>query len=159
MIWTHAAAAVAALAVGFTAAWQVQGWRWDRAEARQAAHVATLREGAMHQALIETTRRLTAQTEATDAAATRARRARADAAAADAAADSLREHVARLAARAAGDDPAAAGGGQAAADAARMLAELQRRADERAGILARIADERGTAGELCERAYDALMRP
>lgn len=158
MIWTHAAAAVAALAVGFTAGWQVQGWRWERAEARQQAHVATLREEAMHQALIETTRRLQAQTEATDAAAQRARRARADAAAADAAAGSLREHVARLAARAAGDDPAAAGGGQAASDAARMLAELQRRADERAGILARIADERGTAGELCERAYDALTR-
>lgn len=158
MIWTHAAAAVAALAVGFTAAWQVQGWRWDRAEARQQAHTATLRETAMHEALIETTRRLTAQQEAADVASRQARRARADAAAADAAAGSLREHVARLAARAAGDDPAAAAGGQTAADAAGMLAELQRRADERAGILARIADERGIAGAACERAYDALTQ-
>jgi hypothetical protein len=158
VIWTHAAAAVAALAVGFTAGWQVQSWRWDRAEARQQAHVATLRETAMHQALIETTRRLTAQQEAANAAAQQARRARADAAAADAAAGSLREHVARLAARAAGNDPAAAAGGQTAADAAGMLAELQRRADERAGILARIADERGIAGAACERAYDALSR-
>ncbi len=35
-----------------------------------------------------------------------------------------------------------------------LLAELQRRADERAGALARIADDARTRGSACERAYD-----
>jgi hypothetical protein len=34
-------------------------------------------------------------------------------------------------------------------------AELQRRADERAGALARIADDARHRGSACERAYDA----
>lgn len=39
MLWTHAAAAVLALAVGFGAGWRVQGWRAgaERAEAEQQA--------------------------------------------------------------------------------------------------------------------------
>ncbi|WP_428420020.1 DUF2514 family protein [Methylibium sp.] len=37
-----------------------------------------------------------------------------------------------------------------------VLAELQRRADEHAGSLAHIADERGAAGTVCEHEYDAL---
>ncbi|WP_128422755.1 DUF2514 family protein, partial [Delftia tsuruhatensis] len=36
------------------------------------------------------------------------------------------------------------------------LAELQRRADERAGELARIADDARGRGSACERAYDAV---
>ncbi|MCG3782785.1 DUF2514 family protein [Delftia acidovorans] len=36
-----------------------------------------------------------------------------------------------------------------------LLAELQRRADERAGELARVADEARGRGRACERAYDA----
>ncbi|WP_175764578.1 DUF2514 family protein, partial [Burkholderia ambifaria] len=35
--------------------------------------------------------------------------------------------------------------------------ELFGRADERAGELAKIADERGIAGQQCERSYDALI--
>jgi hypothetical protein len=37
-----------------------------------------------------------------------------------------------------------------------LLADLFGRADERAGELAKIADERGIAGQQCERDYDAL---
>jgi transposase InsO family protein len=36
-----------------------------------------------------------------------------------------------------------------------LLAELQRRADSRAGALARIADDARRRGSACERAYDS----
>lgn len=93
-----------------------------------------------------------------DAAEQKVAQASADAALADAARGRLQQHVAALAAaaRRATANSAAAGPSAPAEDAAGMLAELQRRADERAGILARIADARGAAGELCERSYDAL---
>ncbi|WP_454722644.1 DUF2514 family protein [Delftia acidovorans] len=47
--------------------------------------------------------------------------------------------------------------GQCAPDTAALdlLAELQRRADERAGELARIADDARARGNACERAYDS----
>lgn len=32
MIYTHVAAAVVALAVGFAGGWKTQGWRWDAAD-------------------------------------------------------------------------------------------------------------------------------
>lgn len=35
MIYTHAAAALAALAIGFGGAWQVQAWRYDSAQLEQ----------------------------------------------------------------------------------------------------------------------------
>ncbi len=44
----------------------------------------------------------------------------------------------------------------AADDAIDLLADVFGRADESAGELARIADERGIAGQQCERSYDAL---
>jgi hypothetical protein len=53
--------------------------------------------------------------------------------------------------------PAAAG--QCAPDTAALdlLAELQRRADERAGELARIADDARSRGEACERTHEAAI--
>jgi hypothetical protein len=102
-----------------------------------------------------------AQRKAVDAAEQKAVQARADAVLADVASGRLQQRIATLAAdarRAAANSPAARASAPTE-DAAGMLAELQRRADERAGILARIADERGTAGDLCERSYDALMAP
>lgn len=44
---------------------------------------------------------------------------------------------------------------EAAGAAARMLAELRERADERAGILAEFATDAHLAGRACEREYDA----
>ncbi len=110
----------------------------------------------------EERRMATAQLEVIrDAQAAQVQRLQVDAAAARGAADRLRERVESLvaAAREAASNPAASGGGPPAGDAVGMLAELQRRADERAGILARIADERGIAGEACERAYSSLTVP
>ncbi|KWE55960.1 MULTISPECIES: DUF2514 family protein [Burkholderia] len=100
-------------------------------------------------------RRLAAQEEiATDAAKQRDQAA-ADAAVAGAAADGLRRQVAALVAdaRRAG----AAIGGPATGNALDLLAEVFGRADERARELAKIADERGIAGQQCERSYDALI--
>ncbi|MXN29169.1 DUF2514 family protein [Delftia sp. CH05] len=84
-------------------------------------------------------------------------RAAADADAARAVAGRLRGDLADYitAHRAAANARAVAG--QCAPDtgAVDLLAELQRRADERAGELARIADDARTRGESCEDAYDA----
>jgi len=64
----------------------------------------------------------------------------------------LRDEVAAYrAAIRAGQAPSAAQGGPAAADPLDLLADLFGRADARAGELARIADERGAAGAICER--------
>ncbi|SFB61668.1 DUF2514 family protein [Delftia tsuruhatensis] len=84
-------------------------------------------------------------------------RAAADADAARAAAGRLRGDLADYitAHRAAANARASAG--QCAPDtgALDLLAELQRRADERAGALARIADNARARGGACERAFDA----
>ena len=80
--------------------------------------------------------------------------ARADAAAAASAADGLRKQVAVLVER--GRYPAASTGGPSTGDALDLLADVLGRADDAAGEYARIADERGIAGQQCERDYDAL---
>ncbi len=84
-------------------------------------------------------------------------RSAADADTARAAAGRLRGDLADYitAHRAAAQARAAAG--QCAPDtgAVDLLAELQRRADERAGELARIADDARARGSACERAYEA----
>ena len=121
----------------------------------ERGRAAELREAAYRDALLTTTRRLSALQETTDEAIAQAARDRAAAAAA-AADRRVRERATALVARAAAADPAAADGCAPAANAARVLADLLRRADERAGLLARIADERGTAGRACERLYDSL---
>lgn len=127
----------------------------DLARAAQAAREQTERFRAKEAEWGESQRR------AIDAEKLKTERARADLVLADAARGRVQQRVAFLvtAARRAAADPAAASASAPADDSAGMLAELQRRADERAGVLARVADERGAAGELCERAYDALMSP
>ncbi|MFV0677885.1 DUF2514 family protein [Variovorax sp. tm] len=86
--------------------------------------------------------------------------ARADAATAVAAARQLRDDLAayRTAVRAATAAPAAAAGGSPATDPLDLFADLFGRADARAGELARIADERGSAGTTCQRYADAVER-
>ncbi|MFG0786935.1 DUF2514 family protein [Delftia tsuruhatensis] len=84
-------------------------------------------------------------------------RSAADADAARAAAGRLRGDLANYltAHRAAAQARAAAGHCTPDTGALDLLAELQRRADERAGALARIADDARARGSACERAYDA----
>ena len=72
----------------------------------------------------------------------------------------LRDQLATLvqryrADRAPGTNPAAAGHQPPAGDAIGVLADVLRRADERAGILGEFADRAHAAGLACERDYDA----
>jgi hypothetical protein len=99
-------------------------------------------------------RRLAAQQEIATNAAKERDQARRDAAAADGAADGLRKQVAALVADV--RRASASAGSSPTGDGLDLLADLFGRADEAAGELARIADERGIAGEQCERSYDAL---
>jgi chromosome segregation ATPase len=79
-----------------------------------------------------------------------------DAAVAASAADSLQQQVDKLLASRASCNTRVAQGSQAIDDLTNVLADLRRRADERAGELARIADENRIAGLACEKAYESL---
>lgn len=79
-----------------------------------------------------------------------------DAALAASAADSLQRQIDKLLAGRRACDTRVAQSSAAIGDLTRVLAELRRRADERAGELARTADASRIAGEACERAYDSL---
>ncbi len=81
-----------------------------------------------------------------------------DAAVAAATADSLQQQVDTLLAGRRACDTRVAQGSATVRDLTAVLADLRRRADERAGELARIADESRIAGRACERAYDSLSR-
>ena len=122
----------------------VQTWRLT-VEAERQAEQALAREAAFRSALIT-------QTEAANDAAQAARRARLDSAAAGRAADSLRQHVARIAGQCAPigpDSPAGAAPGD-------LLADMLGRLEEAGRELAAEADRARTAGAACERSYDAL---
>ncbi|MGS0974737.1 DUF2514 family protein [Burkholderia glumae] len=103
----------------------------------------------------EIRRRLVAQEGIATDAAKKRDQAVADAAIADAAADGLRKQVAVLVTDV--RRTSASAGSPAAGDALDLLADVFGRSDERAGELAKIADERGIAGQQCERSYDALI--
>jgi hypothetical protein len=100
----------------------------------------------------------TAQKEIADEADRKITQVRADAAIAAAAAGRLQQRVASLVAEArrAAANPGTASASAPASDPIDLLADLQRRADEAAGIMARVADERGAAGDACVSAYNAL---
>lgn len=123
------------------AAWQL---KW--AEASAAAEAQARTEEIRRQSEIEKVR-----TDAQD----QIKQATADAAVATAAADSLRDHAKRLAAKAS-QCAGAATGGQAANTAGLVLADVLARADQAAGELAAAYDRARIAGHACERAYDAL---
>ena len=87
--------------------------------------------------------------------------ATADASAARASADGLRRAAdalaARLAASQAGSNSCTAAASAAATRAVMVLADVLKRADQRAGDLAGFADQSHSRGVTCERAYDGLM--
>ncbi len=84
------------------------------------------------------------------------------AAAADArlAGDSLRQRAEQLAATcsAAAPNPAVASSGPTTTNPAAVLADVLRRVEETGRELAKIADDRGTAGVACERAFLGLLK-
>ncbi|EPD44801.1 hypothetical protein HMPREF9701_00389 [Delftia acidovorans CCUG 274B] len=131
--------------------------RTDLAMERAAAAAAAA-ETSEHYRKLEGTYRENLDTITREAVQAQARAA-ADADAARATAGRLRGDLADYisAHRAAANARATAG--QCAPDtgALDLLAELQRRADERAGELARIADEARGRGSACERAFEASL--
>jgi hypothetical protein len=143
--------ALAAAAIGTGAGWMARGWLADRVAADVRAEAATLREQALHTALVETTRRIHAHEQTAQQARAQAARARADAAAARSAADSLRDAASAAAGRACGDT-AVAGGGEA-----ERLAHVLAEAVGEAERLAAVADRAIIAGLACEAAYGALV--
>lgn len=88
--------------------------------------------------------------------------ATADAAAARASADSLRgaadDLAARLAVSEASGNSCTAAASKAATRAALVLADVLKRADQRAGDLATVADQARARGLTCEQAFDSLSK-
>ncbi len=135
--------------------------RWRAIEARAAfdqAQTAAAAERAASAAESEreTARRFKTVQEAADAATLQGRRDRAAAGAAAAAADRLRARLAAVEAGARPADPPASGGGATADPAVRMLSDVLGQCVDRVRLLADHADQSRTAGQACERAYDAL---
>lgn len=164
-LWAKAAILAAIMAALYGAfAWFVHHQREigrDEVRAEWALDREKQKDAAIKQAAanaIETQRRLTAQKEAQDANDKAMVRARADAASATAAASRLRSQLAAYtaAARSASGNPATVSDSTPAAAAIDLLADLYRRADERAGILSEGLDAARAAGLQCERAYDSL---
>jgi hypothetical protein len=132
--------------------------RWDAERAAQTAAALAASE----QARAEEQRRANAQQEIQDAHDKALAQARGDALLADAAAGRLRARIAVLIAAARGaearDDSPSSHIGTPADDAGSMLADVFGRCVERVRFLATVADERGAAGQSCERWADALTR-
>jgi hypothetical protein len=161
-------AAIVAAAVGAYEAWAAHQRDIGRDEGRAEISAAWNAEKQIQLAAAlseaqanaeETLRRMERQRESQHAQDKELAAARRDAAAARQSAAGLRQWAddQAAAARRTSGDSAARVDGQAAADPAGMLADVLRRADERAGILAEYADRARIAGQQCERDYDALI--
>lgn len=144
------------------------GWQWGRAEhagrradqadnTARAASDAHMRES---QARAEESRRAKLLQESQDAEHLARLAAQRDAAAARVAADGLRS-AARTVANAScpASYPASAAGSAPAGNGPAVLADVLGELAERADRLAEQADAARIAGQLCERAYDALTPP
>lgn len=128
----------------------------DHAKAQLRAADAALALSEEHRATER--RRVANQRKAQDDSAQKLAAARAARDAATAAAGRVSARVDALVAaiRSAAGNPAPAPGSTATEDPLDLLADVLRRADARAGLLADEADRRGAAGALCERLYDGL---
>lgn len=144
---------IAAL-LGASAGFEVEHLISARRIADMKSEAATAQTKAVEAARTEEQRRTAAQQEIAENAAKERDQAGADAAAAASAADGLRKQVAVLVEHA--RHPATTAGSTPAGDPIGVLADVLGSIDDRAGELAKIADERGIAGQQCERDYDAL---
>jgi hypothetical protein len=133
------------------------GWQKHRATSIAAEfalaqqQASAEREQALAASIAETSRRLTAQQEATRRADSSLLKARGAAASAAGAADSLRARLAAIQADAGASHPAAAGAGQT-----NRLAELLGECADRYRGVASAADRAIIAGQACEASYIAL---
>lgn len=172
MMWRYwkivlvAGAVVAAIAAFSHWRWQVgfneaEG-KWQQRWSQRDADDATALAKRQTEARNEEQRRRNEINEIRERAALQLAVVQADANTARAAAGRLHHRAETLARRLADRErtchSATPGAGQAAGSGAVLLADLFRRADERAGELAAAADEARTRGLACERSYDALSR-
>ncbi|NTZ83878.1 DUF2514 family protein [Burkholderia metallica] len=135
--------------------WESRALQTEKAaHAQDKQHAAEAQTEAVNAARAEEQRRTAAQSEIAKDANTQRNAALADSFAALAAAGGLRDQVAVLVERA--RHPAVTAGSTPAGDPIGVLADVLGSIDDRAGELAKIADERGIAGQQCERDYDAL---
>lgn len=165
------AIAYCVLAVSVLAAIAGTGWRigvnqteatwqakWDHHLAEDATKTA---QAQAEQRAIEAMRQQSINKVTTDAQ-TAIDKANADAADAAALAGSVQQAADRLAARLADSQARVSActtdASKAAAENARVLADVLKRADTRAGHLAGVADQAIERGLSCERAYDAIHR-
>jgi hypothetical protein len=142
------------------------GWQWGRAEqAGRRADVAVGALGAAQKARLDEAKARETESkrahrlqEALDAEHLARLAFEADLRTADASAVGLQQRARQLAAaaRQAGPNSGAACSCEAAGASADLLAFMRERLDERAGELARYADQARLAGLTCERAYEAL---
>ncbi len=154
-------AAIVALALAYGAG------RWQQhshdaaayAAEKTAAALSAAREQikAVDDARAEEQRRTNEQSKVAQDATKQAEQDRRDRIAADGVSERLRARVAELlAAGRPASNPATSGGSAPAGTTDTLLAELFRRADQRAGSLAADLDAARNAGLACERSYDAL---
>lgn len=163
--WAAGAVAVLAIAAAGVQTVRLAGEEADHATTKTQAADARAEASRMH-AKAETEqreeyeRRQKEKDDAIEQAKTKIAVATAAAARADLAAGSLRESTIALvaAARKACGSSDTGPGGAPASDPIGVLADVQRRADERAGILAKYADAASIAGDACERSYDSLSK-
>ncbi|MDP3228535.1 MAG: DUF2514 family protein [Acidovorax sp.] len=161
--WLAAGAITAAVAVAGVQTVRLAGEKTEFAEARASwadtrAEASRIKAKAESVEREEESRRQLEKDNAILEAKTQLARVAADLVRANRAATGLRDAAAAAAERArqAGGSATAGIGGAPTQDAAGVLANVLASIDARAGILAKIADERGIAGATCERSYDSL---
>lgn len=153
------------LAIALAAAVAVAGWQYLRAEraektlAQTLARIATQVADQVAQARAEERRHAHKIQEAQDAEVLIRRQAEADARRAVAAGVGLQQQLAAVRAAYVSSHTDTAAERASAGEAVALLADLLGRCSERRRELARFADEAHGAGQLCERAFDAVTTP
>ena len=162
LLWVLGLGLIAALGVAGIERTRAAGARTDAADARRdlAEYRSTMAESARLAERAQRTQEQTWRTRVDGVIQDGQKQiaaARSDAASAGDAERRVRAQLSafRAAVRAASATPAVVAGGPPAADPLDLLSDLFGRARARAGELARIADERGAAGTICERHADA----
>ena len=132
------------------------GTEWQARWAEQGELQAKARSAAETSARMEEQRRQTEVNQVRNDAKSQSKSAAVDGSGADAAGDRLHAAADQLAARQCSSDTGVTRRSEAATRAAMVLSDLLKRADARAGELAKAYDAARIAGQACERSYDAI---
>lgn len=153
-----------ALSIALACASLLAWWQWSQAvSAREELSAVRLAisqqiQAETEKARAEEQRRSLKFQEAQNYAEISRKDALADAARARTSSERLRIYADQLAASCAASNPAPAASSPPADTPGDLLADMQRRIDEAAGIIAQYADESRISGKLCEQSFDALTQ-